>query len=472
MARILFVLPQQYAYPGLYYICGALRDCGHKYSVIANDNQKKIEEKINDFKPILVAFPCLTGIHKIVLKTAAKIKKQFPALKTLVGGIHPTLFPDIIKNPGVDFICRGEGEYPTCELLDALSSGKTSFDIANITWKKNGKIIANQMRQLINPLDKIPFPDYSIFKNIEVISQDTYPAVFMTRGCPFACTYCYNSDQKKLFKGLGKWVRSFSQERILDEVASAIKNYPNTRAVFLGADTLGANLKWLKILLRGYSARFDVPYTCLIRPEFINEDLVRLLKQTNCHMIAFGIESGSVRIRKNLLKRKYSNERIEKAAGLLKKIGIPFRTYNIIGFPTETKKEMLATLKLNIKIKADFPWCSIFTPYPKTQLSEFTISQGYLDKNFSYDDVPLSFFNDTILKKVNRNYILNLHSFFQLLVLFPSLYPILKRLLKYKHNFIFKLVFKAIYSLVCIQSEKRSPVSFLKLALANRKLFK
>ena len=189
-------------------------------------------------------------------------------------------------------------------------------------------------------------------------------------------------------------------------------------------------------------------------------------------MIAFGVESGSERVRRELLNRKYSNSEIVRAAAILKKYAIRFRTYNIVGFPSETRAEMLATLNLNLKIRPDFPWISIFTPYPGTRLAEFSINRGYLSKDFNYDQVPTSFFNDTLLKNVDRNFILNFHSLFQALVLWPSLYPVLKRFLTAKHNNLFRLVFKAVYAYTCIRSENRSVASFLGLALANRKLFR
>ncbi len=472
MARILFVQTQQYAYAGLYYICGALKTAGHEYDVITGNRFDRIIKHIQAFSPDIIGFPCLTGIHREVLGIASLIKKNLPSTKILLGGIHPTLFPKIINDPSIDFICRGEGEWATCDILDAFNSGSNSFDIPNITWKENDNIHSNEMRPLVDPLDSLPFPDYSIYSKIPPIAGDTYPAVFMTRGCPFSCTYCHNSNQRKIYKGKGSYVRSFSFERILSEVESVLFHYPKTRAVFLGADTLGNDLKWLSELLTLYSSRFEIPYNCLIRPEFINKEIVQLLKETNCHMVAFGVESGSERIRKDILKRNYTNDQIIQAANLLKQYSINFRTYNIIGFPTETPAEMISTLKLNLKIKPSFPWCSIYTPYPETKLSDFCISQGYLDENFTYDDVPLSFFNDTVLKKVDRNFILNLHSFFQLFVLVPPLYPILKWLFRTPNNKLFRFIFKAVYAYVCIKSEKRSIYSFLKLALANRKLFR
>ncbi|MDT8285234.1 MAG: hypothetical protein RQ767_06875, partial [Thermovirgaceae bacterium] len=178
------------------------------------------------------------------------------------------------------------------------------------------------------------------------------------------------------------------------------------------------------------------------------------------------------RIRHNLLKRRYTNEKIIHVAGLLRKHGVRFRTYNIIGFPTETHAEMLETLDLNLKIKPDFPWCSIYTPYPETDLTDFAISQGYLESSFNFDAVPVSFFNDTILANVDRNFILNLHSLFQATILFPPMKRWLKYLLSLPHNSAYRFMFKAVYSLTCIRSERRSPWSYLKLALANRRLFR
>lgn len=472
MARILIVQTQQFPYAGIYYICGALKSAGHEYKVLASNNYNLIKENIQKYKPAIIGSPCLTGMHKEILKIAACIKKDFPNIKIMLGGIHPTLFPQIIDDENIDFICRGEGEYPVCELLDALDSNNTSFDVPNISWKKDGQTYHNEMRPLIDPLDSLPFPDYSIYSKFPSIANDTYPAVFMTRGCPFSCTYCHNSNQREIYKGKGRYVRSFSADRIVSEVASAIKYYPKTRAVFLGADTIGHDMKWLKELLTKYNSKFNIPYTCLIRPELISKELVELLKKTNCHMIAFGLESGSSRVRKELLKRFYTNDQIIEAAKLLKKNSIKFRTYNIVGLPSETPEEMLETLKLNMEIKPDFPWCSIYTPYPETKLSEYSMLNGYLDKDFSYNDVPLSFFNDTILKNVNRDFILNVHSFFQITVLFPKLFPIVKLLLNTAHSRLYKIIFKAVYSIICVKSEKRSIISFAKLAYVNRKLFK
>ncbi|MEO5378192.1 MAG: B12-binding domain-containing radical SAM protein [Magnetococcus sp. DMHC-6] len=471
MARIVFAQTQLFAYPGLYYLCGALKSAGHTYRLEMNSHIPTLVEGVIRQKPDIVGFPCMTGMHKDALQAAKEIKRLL-GCKTIFGGIHPTMSPDIVFESCVDYVCRGEGEQPLVELMNDLDQNGDGRWIKNLSMVREGVVYHNPMRPLIDPLDDLPFPDYSIYQHVSSVAGDTYPQIFMTRGCPFACSYCHNSNQRKLYKGLGRYVRSFSADRILEEVAAALNYFPKASAVVLASDTIGLDMTFLTDLMTRFNQRFKIPYTCLIRPEYIHEELAKLLAATNCHMIAFGIESGSERIRKELLGRKYSNDKIIQAAALLRKHGVHFRTYNIIGFPSESSEEMLSTLELNQRIRTSYPWASIYTPYPETKLADFAIQQGYLDAAFSFDDVPRSFFNGTLLKKVDQNFILNLHAFFQTMVLFPWLTPVLKPLLKLPHNAIFRAIFKVVYGLVCMRSENRTLISFFRLAWANRKLFR
>lgn len=472
MAKILFIQMQKYAYPGLYYLCGALREAGHDYRVISALTLKECVPTMDAFQPDLIGFSCMTGVHRNILDLSAKLKSAYQDVKIVLGGIHPTLYPNILTDPAIDFICQGDGEAPLTELLDAVSRGDTKFPIANIHYKNEaGDIVQNPMRHLIDNMDELSFPDYGIYQDIPEIAADEYPMVYYERGCPYHCSYCHNSDQRALYKGLGKYVRKFSIPRILDEVEAALKHYPKARAILLGTDTFAARKEFTRELLTSFQDRFSIPYTVLIRPELVNDEIAGLLAQTGCHMVAFGIESGSERVRKELLGRKYTNERVIEAANTLRHHGISFRTYNIVGLPSESRSEMLETLELNLKIRPAFPWASIFTPYPRTELADYSIEHGFLGKDFSFDDVPTSFFNDTILLNVDRNFIRNIHAFFQLFILAPYLYPLFKWVLYVPHNPLFDFVFKLVYSYVCIQSENRSVLGFLKLALGNRHMF-
>ncbi|MBF0161295.1 MAG: B12-binding domain-containing radical SAM protein [Magnetococcales bacterium] len=473
MAHVLFLQFQSFAFPGLYALCGALRDAGHTYRVEIIRDPEQAPQVAAVHQADWVAFPCMTGIHREIVRAARQIKQALPQIHTILGGIHPTLAPEIVQEPGVDFICRGEGEAPLVALIEAVAQGMEEITVANISWKKpDGHVVHNAMRPLTADLDTLPFPDYGIYRHLPVIAGDSYPAVFMTRGCPYACSYCHNSNQRQLYRGLGPYVRTLSVPRILEEVAALRIHYPAARAIFLGSDTLGRDMLFLNALFTGFHQRFAMPYTCLIRPELVTEELAALLKKTGCHMIAFGIESGSERVRRQLLRRRYHNEQVLQAAQHLRTQGVRFRTYNIVGFPSETPEEMLETLALNHQIRPDFPWCAIYTPYPGTQLAQFAIENNYLKSGYCYHDTPLSFFNDSILTGVNRDFIRNLHAWFQILVLIPRLLPWVRPLLFGPYRPIYRWVFKGVYAWVCLKSENRSLFSFIRLALTNRRQFR
>lgn len=472
MAKVLFIQTQKYAYPGLYYLCGALRDAGHEYRVIHALELDEVADTIQAFQPTLIGFSVMTGPHKAILRLSSQIKQHHPDIKILLGGIHPTLAPDVLEHPAIDFICKGEGEDALVDLANTLDSNKPDFHIFNIHHKdENGAIIEMPMRSLTSVMDELPFPDYSIYADIPEVAADEYPMVYYERGCPYTCSYCHNSDQRALYKGLGKYVRRFSVERIVAESKAALASYPKARTVLLGADTFGAKKDFTRELLARFQAEVGVAYTCLIRPELVTEELAQMLSETGCHMVAFGVESGSERLRTKILGRKYSNSTVIEAANILRTNEVSFRTYNMVGFPSETRQEMLDTLELNLKIRPDFPWASIFTPYPRTELADYSIEHGYLSADFSFEDVPTSFFNDTILDNVDRDFIRNIHAFFQLFVLFPFLYPLFKWVLYVPHNPLFGFIFKAVYSYVCVRSENRSIWGFLKLAFGNRHMF-
>lgn len=472
MGKVLFIQTQKYAYPGLYYLCGALKEAGHEYQVIHALNMTEAAPAIAEFEPELIGFSTMTGAHKAILRLSSEIKTQFPDVRIVLGGAHPTLYPDVLKHPAIDFVCRGDGEGALVELADAVCAGGAMPPIFNINHKdQNGDIVEMAMRPLVSVMDELPFPDYSIYQSIPEIAADEYPMVYYERGCPYTCSYCHNSDQRAMYKGLGKYVRRFSVDRIIKEAHSALSCYPKSRTLMLGADTFGAKKDFTRELLHRFQDEVGVSYTCLIRPELVTDELAQLLSATGCHMVAFGVESGSERIRTQILGRKYTNEKVIEAAETLRKHGVQYRTYNIVGFPGESREEMLATLELNLKIRPEFPWASIYTPYPRTELADYCVENGYLDDSFSFDDVPLSFFNDTILKNVDRSFIRNIHAFFQIFVLFPFLYPLFKWVLYVPHNRFFGFIFKAVYSYVCVRSENRTIFGFLKLALGNRHMF-
>ncbi|MEK7671893.1 MAG: hypothetical protein AAB344_06705, partial [Bacteroidota bacterium] len=191
------------------------------------------------------------------------------------------------------------------------------------------------------------------------------------------------------------------------------------------------------------------------------------LAEGGCKSVFFGVESGNEGLRNNVLLKSLTDAQIETAAEYLHDAEIPFRTYNITALPGETLGDAFSTVNLNIKIKTDYPWCSVFSPFPGTALTDYAIQEGYLDRDFDPDQLSRSFFTDTKMKHPDADQLENLQKFFQTAVLWPWTFPIVKRLIRLKPNMLFRLWFGLVYFHLYINSEQRGFWRTLKFGLKN-----
>lgn len=417
MAKILMIQVQVTPYAGTAYLNGAAISGGHEFRLLLSDGKKTILKKIISEKPDIIGFSCMSGFHKEILEISAEIKKEH-TIPIILGGPHPTLFPEIINESCIDMICIGEGEFALLELLNAIEKKLSYKEIKNLCVKENGKVYKNELRPLVEPLDNLPLVDWSCYKGTPV--ENSAPIAFLIRGCPYSCSYCFNSAMRDMYRDKGKYVRFFSVSRSIKEIKQALDIFSHSPVIFT-SDSFGFDLKWMEELFKEYEKITDLPFVLLLRPEVANEKCVGILAKYNCITVAVGVESGSQRVRREILNRHYTNQSLVEVAERLHANKIKFRTYNMIGIPGETEDEMWETVDINIKMKTDYPRGAIFTPMPNTRIVEMAKEQGYLDDDFCFDNIPNSILKTTILNKVNKNVIVNTMYFFQTAVKFPLL---------------------------------------------------
>jgi len=465
MAKILMIQIQSAPYAGTAYLSGAVKSKGHNFILYVGNKIDRILHKISEEKPDIIGFSCMSSFHKEVLSIAKKIKKAYD-IPIIIGGPHATLFPDVINNDSVDMICRGEGEFALIDLLEAIKDKRSYNNIKNLWVKSKDKVHKNGLRDLVDPLDNLPLIDWSCYKDQGVL-ETSPPIVFLIRGCPYSCSYCFNESTRNLYKELGKYVRHFSVDRSILEIKRALEYFSQSPVLFT-SDSFGIDLKWMDELLMKYSKITKLPFVLLLRPELASEKCIDILAKYNCFSVAIGVESGSERVRKNILNRHYSNEDLINVAKRMHSHNIKFRTYNMIGLPTETEDEMWETIDINIKMKTDFPRGAIFTPMPDTKIVEIAKEYDYLDSDFCFDSIPSSIFQTTILKNVDADRIKNTLYFFQTAIIFPKLRNFIKKINKLKPNPIFKYWFYFIYAYLHKKSEKRALIPYIKYLFQNR----
>jgi len=401
---------------GLMYVSAAAKSNGHEVDLALTSSD--LEKKLTDFQPGVVGYSVMTGNQDFYLNLNQELKQNHDFV-SVFGGPHPTFFPQMISEKGVDIVCRGEGEQAFPELLDNLEKGENYSDIPNLTVMHSHGISQNTVRNFVD-IDSLNFPDRDLVFQFDEIRDGPIKHFIASRGCPFSCSYCFNESYSELYKGKGKRVRFRNPKSLVDEVEDVVNSSP-TKFVYFQDDTFTLNAEWLREFNEEYSSRINLPYHCHVRPNTVTKEKIELLRESGCYSAHIAAESGNDRLRNEILNRNMSREEIVNACGLLKQAGIKYMLQNIIGLPTGTIENDIETLALNIECKPDYAWVSIFQPYPGTPLGEFCREKGYYEGDFS--DIGSNFFDASPLNfsEEYRNQLSNLQKTFAILVENPEL---------------------------------------------------
>jgi len=378
---------------GISYISSSLKADGHQTSLCIlgsnyfKDSMKLLTRQIDQFNPGLICFTAVGSQYSFVVKTAQYVKAKWPERYLMVGGVHATLQPDQAASGPFDAVCVGEGEFPSVELCQLLASGVQPRGIANL-WIKlpDGSLEKNPPRAFIEDLNRLPFPDLEMWKPW-IDAKDDEMAILGGRGCPYNCSYCSNHALRQVAKG--RYVRMRSPENILQEVSYLYENFPQ-RLFSFEIETLDINPKWAIDLcskLEGFNASLPDPISYgsnyRINPRTIDEALFVALEKANFNFLNIGLESGSQRVRQDILKRSYSNDDFLKVVSLARKHGMEIFVYNMIGLPGESLADHQETIQLNRQCQPDGHHTGIFYPYPGTELYESCLEQGLIEKSSS-----------------------------------------------------------------------------------------
>lgn len=382
--------------PGLCYLSSHLKKHGHQvylifepkqfdraylrvrfWAKIFSRDQENLEE-IRRIKPDLIGFSCTTAHYQWAIGFARKVKNNFPKVPIIFGGLHPTLVPEIvIKEDCVDFVCVGEGEEALLELLQNLENSSGEYRIPNIWYKKDGKVRINPLRRLNENLDRLPYMDKGLFQGYLPKHYWQYSYFFTGRGCPFSCTYCGNEQMKKIFRGLGKYVRRMSVKRAVDELVFIKEKY-GAKHILFEDDIFTVDVKWLKEFIPIYKERVNLPFTCFGHPQFLTEEVVGLLKEGGCRLLWWGIQSASEEIRRKVLKRQETNAQIVEAAKLCHKMKMSFIIDHILNIPYDSEEAIKEAIALYNQIRPGMINCSQLLYFPKSKIIDIAIEAGDL----------------------------------------------------------------------------------------------
>jgi radical SAM superfamily enzyme YgiQ (UPF0313 family) len=373
-----------YCPPGLLYLAANVRKNNYEvkiYDMELNDKINDLIKYINKEKPKVVGVTALTFTFLNALKVLKVIKKNFPKIITVIGGLHVCRNPkEVIRRKLVDFELLGEADNTIVQLLDLLIKQKgTLKEIPGLIYRRNGLIEMNESFPVIEDLDILPYPA------IELIERDRYFISFQkyhpstiimgSRGCPFNCIFCDKLSDK---------VRWRSTENIISEIKYTYAKY-NIRDFQFYDLSFNINKNWVKDLcIKLKEENLPIVWRCTTRVELVDEEIIKLMKESGCYLIAFGVESGNDSSLK-FLQKGFSVRDIIKAFRLTKEYGIETHAYYILGIPGENKKMVLKTLQLLKSIMPNYINSLTLRPLPHTKLAEMSSKEGWFD--FSEENI-------------------------------------------------------------------------------------
>jgi len=370
---------------GIMYLAAALRKWGgHSVAVydmkIEGDSIESATRKAKEFAPDVVGLSLMSYEAPVLHELAASIRKALPEAFIVAGGPHPSTFPqDIATEPDINMFVLGEGEMAFTTILQRLEGGGRFDDIEGTAVRVDGQAKITPRTTFISDLDTLPLPAWDLVpvekyfdmpRMGNIYMHREFMPIFTSRSCPYQCVYCH-----KIF---GKGFRPRSPDSVLEEIRFLYTRY-HIREIMIMDDCFNLQKdRAHEILSRIASSDMDI---CLrfpngMRADILDRDMIIALKEANTFATCVAVETATPRLQK-LIKKNLDLDKVFEIIKITDEFKIMTHGFFMIGFPTETRDEMLATINYAVRSKLHSAAMFRVTPFKGTELYQMAIDMGY-----------------------------------------------------------------------------------------------
>lgn len=366
---------------GISLLSAILRDAGHETSLAFEpglfhdrwyfdvphlgdwfDRGDAVVDEVVSLGPDLVAFSVLTPMYTWSVDIARRIKQRLD-VPVIFGGVHPSAVPEVcLEEEAVDYVCVGEGDRALPALVEALeglpeAASRPAAPIPNLLWRDaTGQLVKGPTAPFIQDLDALPHPDRHLWE--DVVRFEDNAMAYAGRGCPYRCTFCFNNYFADLSEG--RYVRQRSVAAIIDELVRTKARY-GVRHFELVDDILTLDKRWMRAFLARYRREVAVPFSCLVHPRFIDDEVAGWLADAGCDRVQMGIQSADNEYKRSQLLRMEKGAHVERALDAMSRAGLPMKLDHIFGLPGEP---------LSAQSKA----AELFSSYPPARINTYWLS--------------------------------------------------------------------------------------------------
>lgn len=388
--RVLLVVYDNVSYihdfpMGLAYIAAVLRKKGVEVEIYSQDMyhypDSHLTEFLNKNRFDVVGISVIGGYYQyrklLSLSAAINRSKQRPLY--IIGGHGPAPEPEyFLKKTQADVVIIGEGEITIINLLESLGKRKSFSSVKGIAFREENLVKINERQPLIEDIDSIPFPAYDMFpmfyyrlmRQPHCGHSDFVMRMLSGRGCTFRCNFCYRMDEG---------FRPRASAAIIEEIKLLQRDYGIT-CISFGDELLMSSAARTEELCTSFiKAGLKIKWSCNGRLNYAKPNLLRLMRESGCVFINYGIEAFDDQILKNMDKALTTKQITEGIEATLK-AGISPGCNIIFGNIGENKETLEKGVQFLLKYDdgAQLRTIRPVTPYPGSPLYDYAIQKGLL----------------------------------------------------------------------------------------------
>ena len=369
------------------------------------------------FVPDIVACSInFTTSHPFMLRSVEYLKTTWPDATVVVGGNHATnATTKLLSFPFFDYVARGEAEVGFAQFVKEFAEGKTPdvkgiYSDRTLPPKERGATIprwiigdgswsADRSDHLldrcdtVDDLDDLPSPDWDLIDMetyateqgraayIGVAADKRKASLFTSRGCPFRCTFCATHTT------FTRLLRYHSPAYISAQIKHLHKKYGITLFI-IEDDLFTGNKEKVIEMLQAFKElnipQFELQFPNALSVNTLNEAVIDALVDAKMETTELAVESGSDHVQKNVIHKRVRLHKVKPWIDYLHKKNVLVKALFILGFPNETKEQMLETIEFAKSIKADWSIFNAATPLVGTEMYEEFVNKGVITDDLEF----------------------------------------------------------------------------------------
>jgi anaerobic magnesium-protoporphyrin IX monomethyl ester cyclase len=369
---------------GLLYIASMMREEGLPVTILDAEGRgldlKAAVQAIVGENPEVLGITATTLSICSATRVAREVKSRIPGIKIFLGGPHVTAMPEetLDSEPCIDGFVWGDGERSFTKIVRNIEEGVgIGRGVHGLVWRQGGQTLINPKNGYFKDLDQLPFPAWDLLTGFPAIYRPPFHSyrrlpvanIITTRGCPHVCSFC---DQSVF----GDKVHSHSVDYVIEMIQYLVKDF-GIAEISIKDDMFILSPERVSEFCQQIRDRnLDITWSCNARVNCVSKDMLREMKHAGCWMISYGIESGSPKMLKKMMKG-ITKKQVTDALVATRNAGIVSKGFFMIGVPGETIDTLKETLSFVEALPLDELNVNFFTPFPGSKLYREVLSEGF-----------------------------------------------------------------------------------------------